>query len=114
MKVWWNHHPRYIPATLESFDSVSFNKITRIYKDLFAPTSGRHYVFVGNLDENMLLPMIERYLTVESDVSAQEVIFREDPRVSSSIKHRIYQGSEELAFLKPFINLPVNYDNSRQ
>lgn len=98
LKVWWNNHPRYIPATFESFDSVSFDKVTRIYKDLFAPTSGRHYVFVGNLEENRLLPMIERYLAVESDAPARELIYREDPRVTSPIKHRIYQGSEELAF----------------
>ena len=98
LRVWWNHHPRYTPATEESFDLVSFEKTTEIYKQLFAPTCDRHYFFVGNLNESSLLPMIEQYLAVDSQAPAQQVIVREDPRITSAVKHRIFKGSEAIAF----------------
>ncbi len=97
LRVWWNQHPRYTPATEKDFQEVSFDQITQIYKQLFAPTGDRHYLFVGNLDESKLLPMIEQYLAVESAAEGQQVLIREDPRITAPTKHRIYQGSEEQA-----------------
>ena len=41
--------------------------------------------------------MIEQYLAVESQASAQQVISREDPRITTALKHKIFQGSEAIA-----------------
>jgi zinc protease len=57
-----NHHPRIKPITSQSLEDVTFEKIERIYRDRFADPSSFTFVFVGNIDEQTLLPLVEAYI----------------------------------------------------
>ncbi len=46
----------------EFYDQVELKRAVEIYKERFSDVTGMHYVFVGNIDEKKLKPLVEKYI----------------------------------------------------
>ena len=56
------HNPRFQPMELADLAKVNYDRILQIAKEQFANAAGFTFSFVGNFDEQAILPLIERYL----------------------------------------------------
>ncbi len=55
-------HPRVIRLKADMVDRIDYGKIMGMYKDRFADASDFTFLFVGNLNEEIVTPLIETYL----------------------------------------------------
>ncbi len=56
------HNPRLKPLELADLDKVNYDRILQIAKEQYANAAGFTFSFVGNYDEQTILPLIEQYL----------------------------------------------------
>lgn len=57
-----NHHPRVLLFNRKFIEGMDFEKVKTIYRDRFADAGDFTFVFVGNIDEEKALPLLEKYL----------------------------------------------------
>ncbi|RQO65946.1 peptidase M16 [Pedobacter sp. KBW06] len=57
-----NHHIRRTPQSSAKIASINLDKALKIYQERFADASGFTFVFVGNIDEKTIKPLLEKYL----------------------------------------------------
>ncbi|MBE9600471.1 pitrilysin family protein [Pedobacter sp. MC2016-24] len=57
-----NHHLRRKPLSSNSIASINLEKAYKVYQDRFADASDFTFLFVGNLDEASIKPLLEKYL----------------------------------------------------
>jgi zinc protease len=67
-----NRHIRKRPMNLEMLKEVDFKKMETIYKNRFADASDFTFVFVGNVDAQMLKPLVETYLASLPNIKRKE------------------------------------------
>ncbi|MBE9467835.1 MAG: insulinase family protein [Bacteroidetes bacterium] len=72
MFVMDDHNARSKPFNVELLNDVDFNKIEEIYKDRFADASDFTFVFVGNIDIEMVKPLVETYLGSLPNINRKE------------------------------------------
>ncbi len=68
----YNNHPRSINLTAEMMDKVNYSRIMEMYKDRFADASDFTFVFVGNIDENVAAPLVEKYIASLPNIKRKE------------------------------------------
>lgn len=57
-----NHHPRVLLFNEKFIEGIDYEKVQAIYRDRFADAGDFTFVFVGNIDEEIALPLLEKYL----------------------------------------------------
>ncbi|MCD8178388.1 MAG: insulinase family protein [Tannerellaceae bacterium] len=62
IKVVYNNNPRVQRIRIEDFNHISYDRIMEMYRERFSDASDFVFTFVGNLDEEIMKPLIERYL----------------------------------------------------
>jgi len=62
-KIAYNNNPwaNGVP-TAEEYDKISLDRSFAIYKQIYDNAYGMHFTFVGKLDEEMVKPLLEKYL----------------------------------------------------
>jgi len=66
------HHPRSLPFTTATFDSLDIDRALRIYRERFADAGDFTFYFVGRFDPDSLRPLVERYLASLPGSGARE------------------------------------------
>ena len=64
--------PRFRPMTVDEIPKMSLERSLDFYRDRFADASDFTFVFVGNLDQEKLRPLVERYLASLPSLSRKE------------------------------------------
>ena len=57
-----NHHVRRTPQSSAKIASINLDKAFKIYQERFADASGFTFLFVGNIEEKTIRPLLEKYL----------------------------------------------------
>ena len=63
-KTFYNHNV-FAPSVAShpsDFDQINLSRAREIYYERFAAMNGMQFVFVGNIDEQVLKPLVEKYL----------------------------------------------------
>jgi len=60
--VMYGNHPRVQPVTQEVIDRANYDRVLQIYKERFADASNFKTVIVGNVDMDVLRPLLCQYL----------------------------------------------------
>lgn len=60
------------PMNLQLLSEVQFNTIEKIFRDRFADASDFTFIFVGNIDPNVLKPLVETYLGSLPNIERKE------------------------------------------
>lgn len=60
--VMGNYNYRSAPPTSQRIEKITLERAYTIYQQRFADASGFTFVFVGNFDNEKIIPLIERYL----------------------------------------------------
>jgi zinc protease len=57
-----NYHVRKRPQSISRLDAIKLDRAFEIYKERFANASAFTFLFVGNMDEAKVKPLLEKYL----------------------------------------------------
>ena len=60
--ILFGHHPRLEPVVQATLDKVSYDRILQIYKERFSDAANFKTVIIGNVDLNVLRPLLCQYL----------------------------------------------------
>ncbi|MDD3272944.1 MAG: insulinase family protein [Bacteroidales bacterium] len=72
-KVLYNNNPYANRMTLEMLDKIDYAKALELYRERFANAADFVFTFVGNVDENILKPLVETYIaSLPSNKSQKE------------------------------------------
>ena len=63
-KIVYNNNPLAPSAVpkVENFDKISMDRAMAIYKEHIGDMSGMHFNFVGSINEEQLIPLVEKYI----------------------------------------------------
>ena len=104
------YHMRRMSATLHTFDQVDAEKAFRIYKERFADAGAFTYVFVGNIDEAILRPLLEKYLaSLPGGGGGQAARDLHIHIPAGHIEKTFYKGREPRATVLLTFSGPVDY-----
>lgn len=83
-------------AKAEYYDKIQLDRLLAIHKEHFGDMSGMHFVFVGNIEEAKMIPLIEKY--VASLPTTGKKFMYTDNKVRTAkgkINLNTYKGKEE-------------------
>jgi len=70
-----NYHERTLVFDEQFLNEADFEKTVTVYKDRFANAADFNFVFVGNIDTTLALPLIQKYLgNLSSEKSHEEFV----------------------------------------
>jgi len=62
IKALYDNQPRAQRIESENFNKISYDRIMAMYKERFADASGFIFTFIGNVEKDSIVPMMEQYL----------------------------------------------------
>ncbi|HAG16100.1 MAG TPA: insulinase family protein [Bacteroidales bacterium] len=102
-----NYHPRTKIMNAEFINEVNLKRVQEIYQDRFQDASDFTFFIVGNIDEQTLKPLVEKYIGSLSDINREENW--KDNKVKAP--KGTTQKEIELALATPKSNVNVVFDN---
>ena len=94
----YGDHPRHQPATMEWLDKWDLETSHRIYRERFADANDFTFYFVGNIDLEILKPMLAQYIgtlpTLETEERGQ---FNGDVPAKGQLEVTVHKGLEPKA-----------------
>jgi zinc protease len=114
MSVLSQNHPRSQPLTLERIEEMDLEKSLVFYQDRFSDAGDFIFIFVGNIDFEILEPLVNRYLGSLPSTGREESwrdIGLETPK--GVIKRTVHKGLEPqsqvaIVFSGPFVYSQMN------
>ncbi|MDR2955710.1 MAG: insulinase family protein [Prevotella sp.] len=87
------NNPRMQEMQLEDAEKLDYDRIIEIYREIFANPGSYTFVFVGNVDEDTLKPLVEQYLASlpSGNKDAKYKAFDADVRKGKYIKEFKYE-----------------------
>ena len=100
----YQHNPEYTAITLNELSDINYDRIMDIYSERFANAGDFTLVFVGNVDENELNPLVEKYIASLPAKGKKE-------KYNESYMARIAEGNIENRFTIPMSTPKVTVFN---
>lgn len=87
--------PSLVPKPA-NYDKVQLDRLLEIYKEHFGDMSGMQFVFVGNIDEATMIPLIEKYVA-SLPASGKKFTYTDNKvrTAKGKINLNTYKGKEE-------------------
>lgn len=110
-----NYHVRRKPQSISRLNAIKLDRVLEIYKERFADASAFTFLFVGNIEEARIKPLLEKYLGSLPSTRKKETIRDLGINVPSGrISKMVYKGTEQkssvvLAYSGAF---DYNFENS--
>lgn len=68
----YGNHPRAISFKEADVDKINYDRVLEMYADRFADASDFTFFFVGNIDVNTAIPLIEKYIASLPSIKRKE------------------------------------------
>src|SRR5690606_2277553 len=105
-----NYHVRRTGPTIEKANEISMDRAFEIYKDRFADASDFTFLFIGNINEDSIKPLLETYIASLPSIHRKEKAKDLGIRIpTGQIKKVIYKGTENKAFVQLVFSGDYNY-----
>ena len=108
-------HPRLRPPTVEILDGTDLGESLAFYEERFSDASDYTFVFVGNLDFEVIEPLVERYLgglpTTGREETWQDIGLRAPTGV---FEETVYRGLEPRSQTRIAFTGPFEYENQAE
>lgn len=109
-----NYHYRALPTTVDRIDSIKLDEVYRIYKERFEDASAFTFVFVGAVDMDKFVPLLETYLgSLPSQGKNEKPNNIEGMHVPRGVvEKRIYAGQENASQVRMVLSGDFEYSPS--
>lgn len=110
-----NSHIRKRPQRADQLSQIKLDRTFEIYKERFADASGFTFLFVGNLDEGTIKPLLEKYLGALPAKNLHETARDVGIHIpAGQISKTVYLGNEQKSsvFLTYSGDFDYNFQNT--
>ena len=109
--VMGNYNYRASAPTIEGINTIQLDRAFEIYKERFQDASDFTFAFVGNFNEEEILPLITRYIGgLPSTYSNEEIIERNQHIPAGQLIKKVYKGSEDKAIVQMVYSGDYNFN----
>lgn len=106
----YNHNPLQAKLDLRMLDKVDYDQVLKLYMERFANAGNFSFVITGNIDENILKPLVETYIGGLPASGKKEVWKDRGVRMAKGVKSVEFE--KELSV--PKSSIFVNYSGSAE
>lgn len=100
----------YIP-TMEDLDALKFETAKKAYQERFANAGEFTFVFVGNIDGEKDIALIQQYLgSLEGNSSKESFVDRKVNAPNGPLQKTVYKGQDEKSMVSLYFTAPCEYD----
>ena len=104
--ILYGHHPRLEPVTQSTLDKVDYDRIFKIYQELFSDAANFKTVIIGNYDEQELRQLLCQYLaTLPATGKQQKTNYSNIPQIVDG--HSVHKFAKKMA--TPLANVSIYY-----
>jgi zinc protease len=100
------HHSPLAPIAVPKpayFDQLNLDRIMQIYKERFGDANGMHFTFVGNVSEDSIKPLLEKYIASLPSTSKQfHYVDNKLRPVDGKVMLNVNKGKEQKALILAF------------
>ncbi|PYF75040.1 M16 family metallopeptidase [Pedobacter nutrimenti] len=105
-----NYSIRRTGPSIEKIDQISLDRSFEIYKERFANASAFTFFFVGSIEEEKILPLIEKYLaSLPANGAKTEAKDLNIHIPAGKITKTVYKGTEQKATVRLVFSGPYEY-----
>jgi zinc protease len=113
-KVRYPNNPRMIFMEEKTIKAMNLDQMFKIYNERFSNATDFTFIFVGNIDIEKSIPLIEKYIGGIPAGKKEKIINRDFPMAKGVIDETIYFGLADKTLVGHFTSLPYewNADNN--
>jgi zinc protease len=105
-KVRYPNNPRLIFMDEKTIKTMNLDQMFKIYNERFANASDFTFVFVGNIDIDKSIPLIEKYIGGIPTGKKEKIINRDFQMAKGVVDETIYFGIADKTLMGHFTQLP--------
>jgi len=109
-KVLYNNHPRVQPTTKEDLEGINLDKAFEIYKNQFDGIGQFKFVFVGNIDFEIMKDMLETYIASLPKGKDMKWIDNKVDYATGTKESKVYKGVDHKSNFR--VSIPGTYKYS--
>jgi len=109
-KVRYPNNPRMIFIDDKTLKAMNLDLMFKIYRERFANAADFTFIFVGNIDIENAIPLIEKYIGGIPAGKKEKIINRDFPMAKGVIDETIYFGLADKTMVGHFTSLPYQWN----
>ena len=109
MKVRYPDNKRLIFMDDKTISAMNLDQMYKIYKERFANASDFTFIFVGNIEIEKSIPLIEKYIGGLTSGKKEQIINRDFPMAKGVIDETIYFGLADKTLMGHFTSIPYKW-----
>ena len=109
-RVRYPNNPRLIFMEEKTLKTLNLDQMFKIYKERFANATDFTFIFVGNIDMEKSIPLIEKYIGGIPSGKKEQIINRDFPMAKGVIDKTIYFGLADKTLMGHFTSMPYQWN----
>jgi zinc protease len=109
-KVRFPNNPRMIFMEEKTIKAMNLEQMFKIYRERFSNAADFTFIFVGNIDIEKSISLIEKYIGGISSGKKEQIINRDFPMAKGVIDETIYFGLADKTLVGHFTSLPYQWN----
>ena len=110
MKTRYSDHKRLVFLEDKTLKAMNLDQMFKIFRERFANASDFTFIFVGNIDIEKSIPLIEKYIGGIPSGKKEQIINRDIPLAKGIIDKTIYFGLADKTLVGHFTSLPYQWN----
>ncbi|MDR0206190.1 MAG: insulinase family protein [Bacteroidales bacterium] len=109
-RVRYPNNPRLLFLEEKTIKAMNLEQMFKVYNERFSNASDFTFIFVGNIDIDKYIPLIEKYIGGIQAGKKETIINRDFPMAKGVIDETIYFGLADKTLVGHFTSLPYQWN----
>ena len=109
-RVRFPNNPRLIFMEEKTIKAMNLDQMFKVYRERFANATDFTFIFVGNIDIEKTIPLIEKYIGGIPAGKKEKIINRDFPMAGGVIDKTLYFGLADKTLVGHFTSLPYQWN----
>jgi zinc protease len=110
MKTRYSDNKRLVFMEDKTLKAMNLDQMFKVFRERFANASDFTFIFVGNIDIEKSIPLIEKYIGGIPSGKKEKIINRDIPLVKGVVDETIYFGIADKTLMGHFTSLPYEWN----
>jgi len=109
-KTQYPNSQRHVFLDEKSLKAINLDLMFKIYQERFSNATDFTFIFVGNIDIDKSIPLIEKYIGGISSGKKEQIINRESPVAKGVVDETLYFGLADKTLLDHYTRMPYKWN----
>jgi zinc protease len=109
-KTQYPNSQRHVFLDDKSMKAMNLELMFKIYNERFANATDFTFLFVGNIDIDKTIPLMEKYIGGISSGKKEQIINRESPVAKGLVDETMYFGLADKTLMEHYTSLPYQWN----